>query len=82
VDVELLTIQVRLVITSVDKARELGMDWWLRDVNRPLNDRRDPSTELAQLEHRVSQLERAEAEGSGAVTAEATLVPGPKEPAR
>jgi hypothetical protein len=32
VDVELLTIQIRLVICSVDKAREMGMDWW---VNNP-----------------------------------------------
>lgn len=28
VDVELLTIQIRLVICSVDKAKEMGMDWW------------------------------------------------------
>jgi len=32
VDVELLTIQLRLVICSVDKAKEMGMDWW---VNNP-----------------------------------------------
>jgi hypothetical protein len=29
VDVELLTIQIRLVICSVDKAKEMGMDWWV-----------------------------------------------------
>lgn len=28
VDIELLTIQIRLLIASVDKARELGIDWW------------------------------------------------------
>lgn len=28
VDVELLTVQIRLVICSVDKAVEIGMDWW------------------------------------------------------
>jgi hypothetical protein len=28
VEVELLTIQIRLVICSVDKAIEMGMDWW------------------------------------------------------
>ncbi len=28
VQVELLTIQLRLVIASVDRARELGLDWW------------------------------------------------------
>jgi len=27
-DVELLTIQVRLVVCSVDKAAEMGMDFW------------------------------------------------------
>ena len=28
VDIELLSIQLRLVIASVDKAREMGLDWW------------------------------------------------------
>ncbi|MGC4117106.1 MAG: gas vesicle protein [Myxococcales bacterium] len=27
-DIELLTLQIRLVICSVDKAREIGLDWW------------------------------------------------------
>jgi hypothetical protein len=33
VDIELLTIQVRLVIASVDKAVEMGLDWWQDDPN-------------------------------------------------
>lgn len=32
-DIELIAIQIRLVVCSVDKAREMGMDWW---VNQPL----------------------------------------------
>lgn len=28
VDIELLTIQIRLVICSVEKAKEIGLDWW------------------------------------------------------
>jgi hypothetical protein len=28
VEVELLTISIRLLIASVDKAREIGIDWW------------------------------------------------------
>jgi hypothetical protein len=28
VDIELLSIQVRLVIASVDKACQMGLDWW------------------------------------------------------
>ena len=30
-DVELLTIQVRLVVCSVDKASEMGIDFWRND---------------------------------------------------
>jgi nucleotide-binding universal stress UspA family protein len=28
VDVELLTIQIRLLIASVERAKEMGIDWW------------------------------------------------------
>ena len=27
-DIELLSIQIRLLIASVDKAREMGLTWW------------------------------------------------------
>lgn len=30
-DVELLTIRIRLIICSVDKAQEIGLDWWKHD---------------------------------------------------
>jgi hypothetical protein len=30
-DIELLTIKVRLLIASADKAREMGIDWWAHD---------------------------------------------------
>ncbi|MDR4162584.1 gas vesicle protein, partial [Bacillus paranthracis] len=30
-DVELLTIKIRLLVASIDKAREIGMDWWETD---------------------------------------------------
>ena len=33
VEVELLTIQIRLVICSVDRAKEIGIDWWRRDAH-------------------------------------------------
>lgn len=28
VDIELLTINIRLLVASVDKAKEMGIDWW------------------------------------------------------
>jgi hypothetical protein len=30
-DIELLTVKLRLLIASVDTARELGIDWWRYD---------------------------------------------------
>jgi len=30
-DVELLNIKIRLLVASVDKAREMGIDWWQSD---------------------------------------------------
>ncbi len=33
VEIELLTIQLRLVVCSVDRAIELGIDWWRQDPN-------------------------------------------------
>ena len=31
IDIELLTIKLRLLIASADKAREMGIDWWRHD---------------------------------------------------
>jgi hypothetical protein len=55
VDIELLSIQLRLVICSVDKAREMGMDWW---VNNPVFSR-SGSTETA-LDGIAQRLDRLE----------------------
>ena len=30
-DIELLTVKIRLLIASADKAREMGIDWWRDD---------------------------------------------------
>ncbi|MGW6989736.1 gas vesicle protein [Streptomyces sp. NPDC054946] len=30
-DIELLTIKLRILIASVDKAKEMGIDWWEHD---------------------------------------------------
>ena len=58
VDIELLSIQIRLVICSVDKAKEMGMDWW---VNNPVFCSQAPEkrleASLAQLDERLARLE-------------------------
>jgi hypothetical protein len=52
VEVELLTIQLRLVICSVDKAKELGLDWWTNNSVLNLRNQTDIS-----MEERVAKLE-------------------------
>lgn len=40
-DIELLTIKLRLLVASVDKAKEMGIDWWEHDPS--LSSRADRS---------------------------------------
>ena len=59
VDIELLTIQIRLLICSVDKAQEMGIDWWT--TNSYLNSRpkqQVESQELDTLRARIADLEQ------------------------
>ncbi len=60
VEVELLTLQIRLVICSVDKAKELGIDWWAAN---PAFNSQAPSGELAaslnKIDERLGRLESA-----------------------
>ena len=57
-DIELLTIQIRLVVASVDKAREMGLDWWTTTPDFQSNpSARGPQAELTALKDRISQLE-------------------------
>ena len=64
VNVELLTIQLRLVICSVEKAEQMGMDWW---VNNPCFSREAPREQvtdsLDSIEKRLQRLEGFAAKG-------------------
>ncbi|MGO9740665.1 MAG: gas vesicle protein [Roseiarcus sp.] len=58
VEVELLTIQIRLVICSVDKARELGLDWW----NQTGGSKRlaaEQNAAITAMDERLGRMERA-----------------------
>jgi Gas vesicle protein len=45
-DIELLTVKLRLLIASVDTARELGIDWWRHDPWLTSQSRRSVPTTL------------------------------------
>ena len=57
-NVELLTIQLRFVICSVDKARELGLDWWSRDT-RLGRAATEQGSAIAAFGERLSRVEQA-----------------------
>ncbi|WP_030893530.1 gas vesicle protein [Streptomyces sp. NRRL F-5053] len=57
-DIELLTVKLRLIVASVDKAKEMGIDWWETDPALSSAARRDElSDENERLRHRVAELE-------------------------
>jgi len=55
-EVELLTIRIRLIVCSLDKAREIGLDWWTHD--RHLSPGRAARENGEALEARVQLLEQ------------------------
>ncbi|MER6330997.1 gas vesicle protein [Streptomyces sp. NPDC001034] len=60
-DIELLTVKLRLIVASVDKAKEMGIDWWESDPALSSRARRDELTrENAELRERLARLEELE----------------------
>ena len=56
-DIELLTIKLRLMIASVDKAREMGINWWESDEYITRLDDGEDRGQLDQLTRRLEALE-------------------------
>ncbi len=66
-NVELLTIRIRLLVCSIDKAEQIGLNWWRYDpslvqpagTTEPLAAREAAEQEtVARLEARIAELER------------------------
>lgn len=66
-EVELLTIRIRLLVCSIDKAQEIGLDWWRDDPNlsraaRQLSSENERlRSQIQLLEQRLTSLEAASA---------------------
>jgi hypothetical protein len=56
-EVELLTIRIRLIVCSIDKAQEIGLDWWKYDRNLAPGPR-VAAVETEALRRQVRLLER------------------------
>src|SRR5919108_266504 len=57
-EVELLTIRIRLLICSLDKAQEIGLDWWRYDRDLSPGGERRALPEAQDLREQIRQLER------------------------
>ena len=84
-DIELLTLKLRLLIASADTARSMGIDWWEHDPALT-SGARDVLEENRRLRQRIGELQsgRADADG-GAIEAgddREEAEPRPEEPRR
>ena len=57
-EVELLTIHIRLLICSIDKAQEVGLDWWKHDRHLSVGGQQRLALENQELRQQVAALER------------------------
>ena len=69
-DIELLTIKLRLLIASVDRAREMGINWWetdnsLQKLEPGTENGRSLEQENRELRERLERLERQLGIGEG-----------------
>ncbi|MFO7901003.1 MAG: gas vesicle protein [Planctomycetota bacterium] len=60
-DIELLTIKIRLMVASVDKAKEVGIDWWERDSYLSSRPQSELENENCRMKQRIEELEQAAA---------------------
>jgi hypothetical protein len=71
-NVELLTLQIRLLVCSIDKAEQIGLNWWRYDTNLTTRAERAEAENL-ELRERLAELEleiRKLGAAAGVATAE------------
>ena len=70
-EVELLTIRIRLLVCSLDKAQEIGLDWWRYDRElSPGQERAEADAaalrrQIASLEERIAALDGGAVQAKG-----------------
>ncbi|MFL6052178.1 MAG: gas vesicle protein [Actinoallomurus sp.] len=63
-DIELLTIKIRLLVASVDRAKEMGIDWWEHDPTLS-SKQNEVMEENRRLRERLAALEGGDGASSG-----------------
>ena len=73
-NVELLTIQIRLLVCSIDKAEQIGLNWWRYDTALSRSGAADRSLEQEDLRAQIASLQQQ--------IEKLTAALGTREPAR
>jgi len=83
-NVELLTLQIRLLVCSIDKAEQIGLNWWRYDTNLTTRAERAEAENL-ELRERLAELEleirKIAAAGAAAAVREQTSVANSRQQA-
>lgn len=74
-NVELLTLQIRLLVCSIDKAEQIGLNWWRYDTNLTTRAER-AEAENVELRERLAELEREIRKLSAAAAVTGRDLPG------
>ncbi|MFD3533762.1 gas vesicle protein [Streptomyces sp. NPDC058664] len=81
-DIELLTIKLRILIASVDKAKEMGIDWWEHDPSLSSRHTGSPlEQENRRLRAELEALRRDRADGREALEGDEERDEEPRGPA-
>jgi hypothetical protein len=71
-DIELLTVKLRLLVASVDRAKEMGIDWWENDPTLSSGGRpgrlEAADRRIAEMDERLERIERALTSGRSAAS--------------
>jgi uncharacterized protein YlxW (UPF0749 family) len=83
-NVELLTLQIRLLVCSIDKAEQIGLNWWRYDTNLTTRaavaeaENVELKERVASLEREIRQLNEAPARAGASGRAAAKGTPRPR----
>ncbi len=80
-NVELLTLQIRLLVCSIDKAEQIGLNWWRYDSNLTTRAER-AEMENVELRERVAALEQEVRMMSAPAATPVASRPAPRRAAR
>jgi len=77
-NVELITIQIRLLVCSIDKAEQIGLNWWRHDPRLTMSSQ----PQLGNVENRLDRIEAQLTRLAQSTTSAAPAAPAASQSSR